>query len=291
MPQKLFFFNVRFLFLLKRIARNTSLMTINSVKYSFLNEIIEIARTCSAEILTIYDSNNFEVDYKKDDSPVTRADKWADNFIVTALKKITPHIPVMSEEGIETDYTVRKNYTKYWCVDPLDGTKEFVGRTNEFTINIALMENNRPVLGVLAVPYFHKIYFAVKGEGAYLIENNEVKKIQCATFQIKQKHLRIPISRSFKSAESDEFFVALKLDAPIFQPLGSALKFMYIAEGKSDYYPRKGTTMEWDTAAAEIILIESGATIVQLENAQPLEYNKPDLRNPYFVAQGIHLVN
>ncbi len=268
-------------------SQNTRLMTVKSIKYSFLNDIVDIARECSAEILTIYNSNNFEVDYKKDDSPVTRADKWADNFIGEALKRITPHIPVMSEESDETLYDVRKNYKQYWCVDPLDGTKEFVARTNEFTINIALMENNRPVLGVLAVPYFDKMYFAVKGEGAFLMENNSVQKLQCAQFSMHQPHLRIPISRSHSNVKTQKLFDELKLKEPVLQPLGSALKFMYIAEGKSDFYPRKGTTMEWDTAAAEIILIESGASIVQLDTLQPLEYNKPDLRNPNFVAQGI----
>ncbi len=261
-------------------------MIVKSIKYSFLNEIIDIARTCSAEILKIYHSNNFEVEHKADDSPVTRADKWADNFISSALKRITPHIPVMSEESVETAYEIRKNYAQYWCVDPLDGTKEFVGRTHEFTINIALMENNRPVLGVLAVPYYNKIYFAVQGEGACVIENETVNAIHCASFSLQQKHLRIPISRSYKSTPMQKYIDDLALNEPVFQPLGSALKFMYIAEGKSDYYPRKGTTMEWDTAAAEIIMIESGASIVQLENLQPLEYNKKDLRNPNFVASG-----
>ncbi len=248
-------------------------------------EVIKISIKAGVEILKIYNTQNFEVQYKSDNSPLTIADEISNKIITEELLKLTPHIPVVSEEGATIPYSERRHFEYFWLVDPLDGTKEFVSRSDDFAVNIALIHHGRPVLGVVYVPCTEGVYFAVKNEGAFKIENNLKEKIKCNIFKVNGLNLKIPVSRSYLNEET-ETLIAKSFNAPILIPRGSALKFTDIAEGSADIYPRIGTTMEWDTAAPQIIVEEAGGKILHLETREPLVYNKVSLKNPNFVAMG-----
>ena len=253
-----------------------------------VEEVIKISIKAGVEILKIYNEKNFEVQYKSDDSPLTIADEISNKIITEALSQLTPQIPIISEEGVVIPYSERQHFEYFWLVDPLDGTKEFVTRTDDFAVNIALVHHGRPILGVVYVPCTEGVYFAVKNEGAFKIENNLKEKIHCNAFKINGLNLRIPVSRSYLNEET-KALIAENFDNPILIPRGSALKFTDIAEGSADIYPRIGTTMEWDTAAPQIILEEAGGKILHLETREPLVYNKVNLKNPNFVAMG-HII-
>lgn len=248
-------------------------------------EVIKISIKAGIEILKIYNTQNFEVQYKSDDSPLTIADEISNKIITEALSKLTPQIPIISEEGVDIPFSERQHFEYFWLVDPLDGTKEFVSRTDDFAVNIALVHLGRPILGVVYVPCTEGVYFAVKNEGAFKIEHNLKQKIQCNAFKINSLNLKIPVSRSYLNEETTSL-IAKNFNEPILIPRGSALKFTDIAEGSADIYPRIGTTMEWDTAAPQIILEEAGGKILHLETREPLVYNKISLKNPNFVAMG-----
>lgn len=250
-----------------------------------VKEVVEISKKAGLEIIKIYNTQNFAVQYKNDDSPLTIADETSNALIVHELSQLTPQIPIISEEGIHLPYSERQHFEYFWLVDPLDGTKEFVARNGEFAVNIALVHRFQPILGVVYVPYTEGVYFAVKNEGAFKIDNNLKEKIYCNTFKINSLKLRIPVSRSYLNEET-KTLIAESFNAPILIPRGSALKFTDIAEGSADIYPRIGTTMEWDTAAPQIILEEAGGKILHLETREPLVYNKVSLKNPNFVAMG-----
>ncbi len=253
-----------------------------------VGNVIDIAQKAGAEILTIY-HQDFSVQYKNDDSPLTVADELSNALIVRELSLLTPNIPIISEEGVHLPYAERRHFDYFWCVDPLDGTKEFVARNGEFAINIALIHHQQPVLGVVHVPCSSgkTIYFAVKNGGAFkLSEGGFTEKIVCNHFSTHDTQLRIPVSRSYLN-EKTKNLIATKFTNPILIERGSALKFMDIAEGQADVYPRIGTTMEWDTAAPQIIIEEAGGRLVQLDTQMPLVYNKENLKNPDFMAMGI----
>lgn len=250
-----------------------------------VEEVIKISIKAGVEILKIYNEKKFEVQYKSDDSPLTIADEISNKIITDALLKLTPQIPIISEEGAAIPYSERQHFEYFWLVDPLDGTKEFVSRTDDFAVNIALVHHGRPILGVVYVPCTEGVYFAVKNEGAFKIENNLKEKITCNAFKINSINLKIPVSRSYLNEET-KTLIAENFNTPTLIPRGSALKFTDIAEGSADIYPRIGTTMEWDTAAPQIILEEAGGKILHLETRKPLVYNKVSLKNPNFVAMG-----
>jgi len=244
-----------------------------------------IAKAAGKAILEIYNNPAlFDVDYKADDSPLTAADKAANEIICNSLMSLTPDIPIISEENKELPYEQRGEFTYCWLVDPLDGTKEFIKRNGEFTVNIALVLDGAPVLGVLYVPISGLCYFAAKDFGAFRLEEPKDVRLTCLPFEINQSGLRVLCSRSHLNAETQQFVDALS--EPVLVPKGSALKFSVVAEGAGDVYPRIGPTMEWDTAAAHIILEEAGGGIVEFETRKPLTYNKPSLLNPNFVAFG-----
>ena len=248
-------------------------------------EVIKISIKAGIEILKIYNTQNFEVQYKSDDSPLTIAYEISNKIITEALSKLTPQIPIISEEGVDIPFSERQHFEYFWLVDPLDGTKEFVTRTDDFAVNIALVHHDRPILGVVYVPCTEGVYFAVKNEGAFKIENNLKEKIHCNVFKINGLNLKIPVSRSYLNEET-KTLIAENFNDPILIARGSALKFTDIAEGSADIYPRIGTTMEWDTAAPQIILEEAGGKILHLETREPLVYNKESLKYPNFVAMG-----
>ncbi len=252
-----------------------------------LQGAIDAAQKAAAVIMQVYNHEAFHVQMKSDASPITIADERANDIICAILEALTPDIPIISEENKEIIYEERRHFKYFWSVDPLDGTKEFIKRNGEFTVNIALLENNKPILGVIAVPCQESVYYAVKGKGSFCLKNGKTKKIKCAGFSLTDEGLRIPISRSYASPETNELIEKYK--NPVLLPTGSALKFMYLAEGNLDIYPRIGTTMEWDTAAAQIILEEAGGQLLQLDTRQPLQYNKVSLKNPNFLAHGVIL--
>ncbi|MBL7814425.1 MAG: 3'(2'),5'-bisphosphate nucleotidase CysQ [Saprospiraceae bacterium] len=252
-----------------------------------VNQVYDIAIEASVEILKIYNSPDFNIQTKTDESPVTAADLASNRVITEGLSKLNPQLPILSEETLEIPYAERSQFDYFWMVDPLDGTKEFIKRNGEFTINIALIHRNKPVLGVVYVPITEGGYFATQSGGAFKKYKNSEEQIRCSTFRVTDKGLKIPTSRSHRNHETDELYKVY--DEPVLVPCGSALKFLKLADGSLDIYPRIGTTMEWDTAAPQIILEEAGGQILEWQSRQPLSYNKEDLRNPNFLAHGIIL--
>ncbi|MDP4679403.1 MAG: 3'(2'),5'-bisphosphate nucleotidase CysQ [Cyclobacteriaceae bacterium] len=231
-------------------------------------------------ILEVYNSDDFNVELKGDDSPLTRADKRAHDLIVKFLEKTG--IPILSEEGTEIPYVERKNWEHFWMVDPLDGTKEFIKRNGEFTVNIALIKGNQSFAGVVYVPVTEKLYWAINGEGSFVRQNGMTSQLKSNTISLDQSGLKIVASRSHLNEDTQEFLDSL-IDPEIVS-MGSSLKLLAIAEGAADVYPRFAPTMEWDTAAADAIVQESGAKVLQKDQKEPLVYNKENLFNPHFIV-------
>lgn len=252
-----------------------------------LNQLLDITKKAAIdagkEILNIYHSDDFDVEVKGDNSPLTRADKKAHEVICEGLK--STGIPVLSEEGKDIPYVTRKNWDYFWMVDPLDGTKEFVKRNGEFTVNIALIHQNKSVLGVVYAPVLNKLYFASASNGAFLESETRLEKLNAALFSIADNQLNVVASRSHLNEETENFLN--KLSNPNIVSMGSSLKFLLVAEGKAHLYPRYAPTMEWDTAAAQIIVEEAGGKVMQESNNQPVIYNKENLLNPYFLCKGL----
>jgi len=245
-----------------------------------LEKIVDIAKEAGDAIMEIY-NKNFGIEYKDDKSPLTEADLKANEIICRALLELHPNIPIMSEENKQTDYEVRKNWEYYWCIDPIDGTKEFIKKNDEFTVNIALIHKDTPVLGVVYAPAIKEMYKAKKGEGAF--KNNQ--KLPLKTNDNPEEKLSVVASKSHLSDETQEFINSLDTKQIEQVSKGSSLKLCMVAVGIADIYPRLAPTMEWDTAAADAIVRESGKMTCQFENDKPMIYNKIDLLNPWFVVQ------
>ena len=246
-----------------------------------LDTLLQIAIAAGEKILEIYRSD-FAVTHKDDDTPLTQADLAVHRHIVTALGKLSPTLPVLSEESAAIPYAERSRWTRYWLVDPLDGTKEFIKRNGEFTVNIALIENHRPVLGVVHAPELNESYVAAKTEGAFCCNAGTRQRLQVRKLPVRPKFL---LSRSHRDDALDR---ALKF-APPFDSIGigSSLKFCRIAEGAADLYLRTGPTSEWDTAAGQCILEAAGGAVWKLPQITPLACNeKESLLNPSFAAIG-----
>jgi 3'(2'), 5'-bisphosphate nucleotidase len=243
-----------------------------------INELTRIARTAGEKILDIYNhASDFEIEKKGDDSPLTLADRVSHAYIVEELKKLDPSIPVLSEEGRNIPYEERKKWNRFWCVDPLDGTKEFIKRNGEFTVNIALIEDHQPVLGVIYVPVLNWMYVGqIDGQAFKIDEHGE--KFELSVRNTDFSDLTAVQSRSHSTDAERELYEKIGVKNSISR--GSSLKFCMVAEGKADIYYRSGPTMEWDTAAGHAILLAAGGMI--FHNA--LTYNKPDLRNGGFIA-------
>lgn len=242
-----------------------------------LNEVIHIAREAGRIILTYY-NEDIQVIQKEDESPLTQADLAADKYIVANLKELTPEIPIISEETGIPEYSIRKDWSKFWLVDPLDGTKEFIKRNGEFTVNIALIDNGEPVMGVIYVPVQDLIYSSQKGSGSWKIQSQGTP-IQIYSKQTdKTQPFSIVESRSHGSPESEEWIEKHPINNRV--KAGSSLKFCLVAEGKVDVYPRIGPTREWDVAAGDCIYRNSA---IEGQHASTLQYNKEDFRNPNFI--------
>jgi 3'(2'), 5'-bisphosphate nucleotidase len=248
---------------------------------SFLSIALDAARKAGEEILTVYRSDDFQTEHKNDRSPVTLADRRAHDVIDQHL--IATGFPVLSEEGKDIPFEMRRNWKYFWMIDPLDGTKEFLKRNGEFTVNIALLENNVPVLGVITVPVSGEEYYAIKDQGAfYENEGAKVQLLRRTSADINHPGLRVVASRSHMNSDTASFIGNLK--DPQLVTAGSSLKFIAVAKGEADIYPRYIPCMEWDTAAADVIIREVGLKILNVENHQPLLYNKENLLNPYFIC-------
>lgn len=250
-----------------------------------LDAALRAANHASTAIQEIYDNwdGSGQTD-KSDGSPLTRADLASDNVIRATLAAAFPDIPYLSEESGETPYAVRSAWPLYWLVDPLDGTKEFISRNGEFTVNIALIQGGEPVMGVVAVPVSGDIFLASKGAGARQYGVPVSGRLSAASFSRKDAGLRLVASRSHRDAATEEFMG--RFTDPVIRPAGSSLKFMLIARADADVYPRFAPTMEWDTAAAQIIVEEAGGQVLETSSGKPLRYNKPELLNPFFIAWG-----
>lgn len=248
-----------------------------------LKEIVNIAKEAGAAIMEIYEKD-FTIAYKDDKSPLTEADLKSNEIICSALKNLYPHIPIISEENKEIPYLERKKWDYFWLIDPIDGTKEFIKKTGEFTVNIALIYKDRPILGVVYAPALDDMYFSKKDMGAY---KNEVRLPVQANAE-PEKELNVVASASHLSEETQTFIDELSLSTEKLNLVskGSSLKLCMVAEGTADIYPRLGPTMEWDTGAAHAIVIESGKQVVQYEDNSPVIYNKENLLNPWFIVRG-----
>ena len=246
------------------------------------DKICAIARDAGSAIMKIY-AGEFDVELKGDNSPLTSADRASHQVIVEGLQEATPDILILSEEGRDISYLERAAWSRFWLVDPIDGTKEFIKRNGEFTVNIALVEGGRVTAGVVYVPAQDTMYLGRLGAGAWKIEGNqEPARITVRTAD-ETLGLTVVMSRSHPSPELEEFLRGINVAEAM--PVGSSLKLCVVAEGKADLYPRLGPTMEWDTAAGHAVVEAAGGTVAQVDGA-PLLYNKENLLNPYFIVRG-----
>ena len=247
-----------------------------------IDPVVALAKEAGDRILEVY-ATDFDVQSKDDDSPLTQADLASHRAIMAGLAALTPTMPVISEEEGLPDFDVRSQWPRYWLIDPLDGTKEFVNRNGEFTVNIALIDGHRPVFGVVHVPVQNKTYVGCAGYGADVREqDNAPRKI--VVNAAAATPVRVVGSRSHRGASLDAFLDAVG-DFDLI-PMGSSLKFCVVAEGGADVYPRLGPTSEWDTAAAQAVVEQAGGSVLELDG-KPLSYNrKANILNPWFMVVG-----
>lgn len=247
---------------------------------SILPDVIKVADEASERVLHIYQSE-FKVKYKDDRSPITAADTASHDVIVKGLRNISRDIPILSEEGEAASWDERKQWRRFWLIDPIDGTKDFTQRTGEFTVNIALIEDGEPVMGVVTAPALKEAFWGIKGEGA--CKRDRTGKVRRIRVSEPQEVKRVVASKNHLNEETRAFIEQLGEHEMV--QAGSSLKFCRIAEGRADIYPRMGPTCEWDTAAAHAVLMAAGGQ-VKTTNGMILHYGKEDTLNPQFVAAG-----
>jgi len=252
-----------------------------------IQDIVTIAKEAGKAIMQAY-KQDFEVEYKQDNSPLTLADKKANDIIEACLNKLSVSLPILSEEGNDIPYKDRKDWEYFWLVDPLDGTKEFVKKNDEFTVNIALIHKDTPVLGVVYAPALDICYWAKQDEGAF----KDGKNLPLKTSDQRNTY-KIVASRSHMSDETQTFIDAIDTQKEKeLISIGSSLKICLVAEGEADIYPRLGPTMEWDTGAAHAVVCESGKNLQKYKDGEYSKhgYNKENILNQWFVVQnGIKL--
>jgi len=262
-------------------------MIITPLNDEIINNIIDLSRQAGSAIMEVY-RTEFDIytkeDIRKDEiyiSPITQADMRANTIITEGLEKLIPDVPVLSEEGQNIPFNERSKWDSYWLVDPLDGTKEFVNNNDEFTVNIALIENNQPVFGVVYAPALKKLYFGSSEKGSFKLNEGDIITPISVNSQVTNP-VQIAVSRSHPSVKMDSFIS--QFDKYDLHPMGSSLKICSVSDGTVHFYPRLGPTMEWDTAASHAIIRAAGGELINIETNQPLEYNKKDLLNPEFIA-------
>jgi 3'(2'), 5'-bisphosphate nucleotidase len=247
-----------------------------------LDDLLQLAREAGDAILAIYNTD-FEVEHKQDNSPLTEADLASHHTIVSGLERLTPEIPVLSEESAKIPFETRSRWSRYWLIDPLDGTREFVKRNGEFTVNIALIEDHRPTLGVVYAPVLDRLYYGSTEQGAWLQSGDQAASPIRAVAQ-RRTPTRVAGSRSHAGDSLLRFLD--KLGQHELVSMGSSLKLCLVAEGEADLYPRLGPTSEWDTAAAQAVVEAAGGRVTTLD-LEPLAYNTKDsLLNPHFLVFG-----
>jgi 3'(2'), 5'-bisphosphate nucleotidase len=252
-----------------------------------LGHLRDVARLAGEAILEIY-ARDFEVEFKADESPLTEADKRSNDVIVAALEERYPDIPIISEEIRALDYSERRHWQTCWLIDPLDGTKEFVKKNGEFTVNIALVHAGEPVVGVVYQPVTGAMYSAEKGQGAFLeMPDADPVRLENTKHYSTEQEVTVVASRSHLSQEVEDFVAELREQGKEveFQSAGSSLKLCLVAEGKATVYPRFAPTMEWDTGAAHAIVLEGGKKVLNRETGEALVYNKENLLNPWFIVE------
>jgi 3'(2'), 5'-bisphosphate nucleotidase len=249
-----------------------------------LHQVREAVGEAGAAILEIYaDPDRFATEHKADHSPLTAADLAANRLLVARLQELTPDIPILSEESAQAPWHERRHWKECWVVDPLDGTREFLKRNDEFTVNVALVRDHRPVLGVVYAPALQKWYFAARHEGAWRqVGSGVFDRIHIADDKV-DRPWRVVGSRSHNTPQVDAFVQSLG-EAELVA-MGSSLKLCLVADGTADVYPRLGPTSEWDTCAAQIVVEEAGGYVLNAQTGEPLTYNaRESLLNPYFIA-------
>jgi len=267
----------------------------SNVMQSYLYTAIEASVNAGKIIMDIYENQIVEVETKDDNSPVTIADKKANEYIEKALE--STEIPILSEEGEHAKYEIRKHWQQCWIVDPLDGTKEFIKRNGEFTVNIALVENGKPLLGVIYIPAVKSLYYAIAStQKAFKIElkshtvTNDILQDAVELFAASESDvITLTSSHSYTNQKVVDFIATLETAGKSVHLIkaGSSLKFCLMAEGKASYYPRYAPTMEWDTAAGQAICNAVGLEVYAIESDSPLKYNKENLLNPWFIVRKI----
>jgi 3'(2'), 5'-bisphosphate nucleotidase len=246
-----------------------------------LADVCAIAEKAGAAIMDIY-AKDFDVELKDDKSPLTAADMAAHTAIAAGLAALEPQLPMLSEESGAGAFAERRAWSRYWLVDPLDGTKEFIKRNGEFTVNIALIDGGEPLLGVVYAPVLDRAYSGIRGVGAWLRAKDAPRR-PIAVQRHAQSPVRVVGSRSHASPQLATYLAAIGPHE--LKSMGSSLKICLVAEGEADVYPRFGPTSEWDTAAAHAVLLGAGGVMVDT-TGRPLRYNKADILNPHFIAYG-----
>ena len=254
-----------------------------SVSETLLPQLIAIAKAAGQGIMTLYNQPAGNVVLKADQSPLTEADLMSNQIIVNALARLTPDLPILSEESAAIPYLQRAGWERFWLVDPLDGTKEFIKHNGEFTVNIALIDHGNPVLGVVHAPALNISYSGAMGQGAFVERQQQGAERIHITPRNAQDPLKIVASRSHRDARTSALLDHLGRHECI--SMGSSLKFCLVAEGRAHFYPRLGPTMEWDTAAAHAVVNAAGGKVCDL-SGEALRYNKADLHNPEFFVLG-----
>ena len=247
--------------------------------YPKIETLLTLAERAGDAIMKIYEGA-IEVEHKDDNSPLTQADLAANKVIMAGLSSLTPDIPVLSEEGGIPEYAVRQGWHAYWLVDPLDGTKEFIKRNGEFTVNIALIENGKAIRSVVLAPALGTAYWGSKNGAFKRDENGQIEQIRCRA--LPQSDWKVLVSRSHRAPEVDALLSKIPPHEPV--SAGSSLKFCLIAEGSADFYPRLGLTSEWDTAAGQCVLEAAGGAVIKTDGKALLYNTKEELLNPHFLA-------
>lgn len=253
-----------------------------------IEDVIQLLSFASEEILKIYKQSIVDVKEKEDNTPVTDADTVSNAFILDGLMRLTPHIPVVAEESTQLPYEVRKLWTFCWLLDPLDGTKEFINRNGEFTINLGLICDSTPYWGIIYQPVTGECWYGGSEDGSFHRNAyGDITRLTKALHYTNLKSIKVLTSRSHINEHTAEFLKKLESEGKFAEPVpcGSALKFCRLAEGKAHLYPRTGRTMEWDTAAGQAILEGAGGQVLDWNTKRPLRYNKENLQNPWFIAE------
>lgn len=258
-------------------------------KKEFLNDFIILIKNCHKVILEIY-NQDFEIQYKEDKSPLTKADIKSNELIVEHLKNLNQKLNkeinesfcIISEESKNMDYIDRKKYDYSWLVDPIDGTKEFLKKNGQFTVNIGLCKYGIPIFGIVSIPVSGEIYYGIEGIGSFKIEKNITKKLEIKYKDMEKEGLNIVSSSSHMNEDTKNYIKKFK--NPNLLNIGSSIKLLYIAENKADIYPRYALTSEWDTCASHAVVKYANGNVLNVDTNEELIYNKENILNPYFLV-------